>query len=126
MKNGPMKKTFPSKLPFPFSNAVRAGDFVFVSGQLALGPDGKIVGGGIENEARVALENVKAALEQAGCALSDVVKATVWIADRADFPAFNKVYREYFPTDPPTRSTVRCDLVIEAKIEIEVLAWKPE
>ena len=126
MKTVPMKKTFPSKLPFPFSNAVRAGDFVFVSGQLAFGPDGKLVGGGIENEARVVLENVKAALAQAGCEMSDVVKTTVWIVDRADFPAFNKVYREFFPSDPPTRATVRCDLIlVDAKIEIEVVAWKP-
>ena len=111
--------------PLPFSKAYRAGDFVFVSGQTAMGPKGELIQGGIVEQTRQVLENIKGVLAEAGCEMSDVVKTTVWLDDSRDFWSFNRVYSEYFPTDAPARSTVRAELVIDAKIEIEAIAYKP-
>ena len=109
----------------PLSKAVRAGDFVFLSGQVPLREDGSLETGPIEAQTRVVMENIEALLGEAGCTLSDVVKATVWLADREDFAAFNRVYAEYFPVDPPTRSTVESRLMIDVRVEIEVGAYRP-
>lgn len=110
--------------PLPFSPAVRAGPFVFVSGQVAMGANGEIVPGGIEAQTRQALKNVERALALAGCGLGDVVKATVWLDDTRDFWSFNRVYSEFFPGHKPARSTTQAKLVIDAKVEIEVIAYK--
>ncbi len=64
-------------------------------------------------------------LTEAGCGLSDVVKSMVWLTDRADFPGFNAVYAEYFPDDPPARSAVVNDLLVDVRVEVEVVAYKP-
>ena len=109
----------------PLSKAVRAGDFVFLSGQVPLREDGSVETGPIAAQTRVVMENVRTLLGEAGCTLSDVVKATVWLADREDFAAFNQVYAEYFPVEPPTRSTVESRLMIDVRVEIEVAAWRP-
>ena len=108
--------------PLPFSPAVRAGPFVFVSGQVAIGDNGEIVPGGIETQTRQVLANVERALKLAGCTLGDVVKTTVWLADTRDFWSFNCVYAEFFPGDKPARSTTQAKLMVDAKIEIEVIA----
>jgi reactive intermediate/imine deaminase len=110
--------------PLPFSPAVRAGPFVFVSGQVAMGDNGEIVGAGIEAQTRQVLANVERALNLAGCTLGDVVKATVWLDDTRDFWSFNRVYAEFFPGDKPARSTTQAKLMVDAKIEIEVIAYK--
>ena len=110
--------------PLPFSPAVRAGPFVFVSGQVATGDNGEIVAGGIETQTRQALANVERALKLAGCTLADVVKTTVWLDDPRDFWSFNRVYAELFPADKPARSTTQAKLMVDAKIEIEVIAYK--
>ena len=110
--------------PLPFSPAVRAGPFVFVSGQVAMGDNGEIVAGGIEAQTRQALANVERALKLAGCSLADVVKATVWLDDTRDFWSFNRVYAEFFPGDKPARSTTQAKLMVDAKIEVEVIAYK--
>jgi 2-iminobutanoate/2-iminopropanoate deaminase len=121
-----MKPVFyPTTLPIPASNAVRAGDFVFVSGQMPYGPDGLLVQGPIEIQARVVLERIKKALDDAGCSLRDVVKNTIWLQDARDFNGYNKVYAEFFPHDPPARATVRADLMVEARIEIDSIAYRP-
>jgi reactive intermediate/imine deaminase len=109
----------------PFSPAVRAGDFVYVSGQVAMGDNGEIVPGGIEAQARRTMENVKAVLAMAGCTLDDVVKANVWLDDARDFWTFNRIYADYFPNGAPARSTVRSQLMVDAKVEIDVIAYKP-
>lgn len=109
----------------PFSPAVRAGDFVFVSGQVAFDADMRIVAGGIEAQTRQALDNIAKILSLNGCSLEDVVKCTVWLDDARDFHAFNKVYAEHFPGRKPARSTVESRLVIDAKIEIEAVAHRP-
>jgi reactive intermediate/imine deaminase len=114
----------PGGQPLPFSPAVKAGPFVFVSGQVALGDNGELVPGGIESQTRQTLKNVEKALALAGCTLKDVVKATVWLDDARDFWTFNRVYAEHFPESKPARSTTQAKLMIDAKIEIEVIAYK--
>lgn len=110
----------------PLSPAVRAGDFVYCSGQVPVGPDGSVVAGGIEAQTRQVLENVKATLALAGASLDQVVKTTVWLEDARDFGAFNKVYATYFPSAPPARTTVESRLMIDIKIEIEAVAYAPK
>jgi 2-iminobutanoate/2-iminopropanoate deaminase len=109
----------------PLSPAVRAGDLVFVSGQVPTGPDGVVVPGGIEAQTKQVLENVKAALALAGASMSDVVKTFVILADARDFGAFNKVYATYFPSEPPARTTLEARLMIDIRVEIEAVAYKP-
>jgi reactive intermediate/imine deaminase len=111
--------------PLPFSPAVKAGPFVFVSGQVGMGDNGEIVPGGIEAQTRQTLANVERALALAGCTRADVVKATVWLDDARDFWSFNRVYAEFFTTAKPARSTTQAKLMVDAKIEIEVIAYKP-
>ena len=107
------------------SRAIRAGDFVFLTGQVPF-QDGQVMTtGSIEDQTRAVLDAIKATLAEAGCTLSDVVKAMVWLRDRADFPGFNAVYGEYFPDEPPTRSAVVSDLLVDVRVEVEVVAFKP-
>ena len=119
------KTVYPSHRPYPFAKAVRAGDFVFISGQLPMGPDGQIVQGTIETQTRQVLENIKAILSETGCELSDVVKNTIWLEQERDFAGFNQVYAEYFGENPPARATVGSTLMLDARLEIETLAYKP-
>lgn len=109
----------------PFSPAVRAGDFVYISGQVAMNERGEIEHGGIEAQTRRTMENVKKVLALAGCDLSHVVKITVWLDDTRDFWSFNRVYREYFGEQPPARSCVRSQMMVDCKIEIEAIAYHP-
>ncbi len=109
----------------PLSPAVRAGDFVFVSGQVPTGPDGKVVAGGIAEQTRQVMENIKSALALAGASMSDVVKCLVILTDVKEFAEFNKVYATYFPQNPPARTTLEAKLVIDIKVEIEAIAYKP-
>ncbi|MFN4142388.1 RidA family protein [Aestuariivirga sp.] len=107
------------------SRAIRAGDFVFLTGQVPF-KDGQVMTTGtIEEQTRAVLEDIRATLAEAGCALSDVVKAMVWLRDRADFPGFNAIYAEYFPEAPPARSAVVSDLLVDVRVEVEVVAYKP-
>lgn len=110
----------------PFSKAVRAGDFVYVSGQVAFDANSKLVKGGIDDQTRQTLHNIEAVLKLAGCTLDDVVKINVWLDDARDFGQFNTTYSEFFPKDPPARSTVESKLVIDAKIEIDCIAYDPK
>ena len=114
----------PGGQPLPFSPAVKAGPFVFVSGQVAMGDKGEIVGGGIEAQTRQVMKNIERALALAGCTFNDVVKATVWLDDARDFWAFNRVYAEYFSANKPARSTTQAKLMVDVKIEIEMIAYK--
>lgn len=111
--------------PLPFSPAVRAGDFVYVSGQIAMNDRGEVEPGGIEEQTRRTLENVQSVLKKAGCTLDEVVKANCWLDDPRDFWTFNRVYAEFFPNGGPARSTVRSQLMVDAKVEIDVIAYKP-
>jgi reactive intermediate/imine deaminase len=110
----------------PLSPAVRAGDFVYVSGQVPVNAEGEIVAGGIEAQTRQVMENVRAALEVAGAGFDDVCKCTIWLTDARDFGAFNRVYMGFFPNGKPARSTTEARLMIDAKVEIDVIAYKPK
>lgn len=118
------KQTFGSS-HVPLSPAVRAGDFVYVSGQVPVRPDGTYVEGGIEPQTRQVLENMKTALALAGARMDQVVKTTVWIEDARDFSGMNKVYATFFPTEPPARTTVESRLMVDIKVEIEAVAFAP-
>jgi len=109
----------------PLSPAVRAGDFVHVSGQVPTDAAGAVVAGGIEAQTRQVLDNVRAALALAGASLEQVVKTTVILADARDFAAFNKVYAGYFPKEPPARTTIEARLMIDIRVEIDAVAYAP-
>lgn len=112
---------------FPFSQAVVARDFVFVSGQLALGSQGDMVGETIGEQTEQVIANVSAVLKDAGASLADVVKTTAWITRKEDFAGFNEVYAQYFMSTTPARATVCSDLMIPgALVEIEAVAFIPE
>ncbi len=111
--------------PRPFSPAVRAGDFVFVSGQVPADEAGEIVAGGIEAQTRQVFANLVKVLALAGCTLDDVCKVTVWLDDARDFGSFNRIYLEQFPNGKPARSTTEARLMVDAKVEIDVVAYKP-
>ncbi|HOQ90625.1 MAG TPA: Rid family detoxifying hydrolase [Candidatus Hydrogenedentes bacterium] len=108
----------------PYSHAIAAGPFLFVSGQAPLKPDGSgPVRGSIEEETRQTLENLKAVLEDAGSSLDQVVRVTVYLASMDDFERFNRVYREYFPNNYPARTCVQAGrLPLDIKVEIEATA----
>ena len=109
----------------PFHPAVRAGDFVYVSGQVAKDASGNMVAGTIDVETRATLEAVKRVLAEAGCDLTDVVKVTTFLEDARDFGRYNGVFKEFFPEGRIARSTVEARAVITTKIEIECIAYKP-
>ena len=125
-----MPKTVPD-LPgivsdLPISQAIEAGGLVFLAGQVGSAPGGHgAVPGGIEAETRAMLDNVGRLLHALGLDYPDVVKCTVYLLDFADFPAMNAVWREYFPSDPPTRATVGVTaLAADFRIEIETIATR--
>ena len=121
------KKAYGKKNPnLPFHPAVRAGDFIFVSGQVPKDENGNMVSGTIEEETKCCIEAVRRALKEAGADLEDVVKATVFLEDARDFGRYNGVFAKYFPAGMLARSTVEARAVISTKIEIEVIAYKPE
>ena len=108
------------------SRAIRAGDTVYLTGQIPMQDGVPMTWGSIEDQTRAVLDDITATLALAGCGRADVVKAMVWLRDRADFPGFNAVYAEYFPTDPPARSAVISDLLVDVRVEVEVVAWHPQ
>ena len=107
------------------SRAMRAGDFVFLTGQIPFADGVPMTEGTIEEQTRAVLDDIRATLREADCELEDVVKAMVWLRERADFPGFNAVYAEYFPAAPPTRSAVVSDLLVDVRVEVEVVAYRP-
>jgi 2-iminobutanoate/2-iminopropanoate deaminase len=111
----------------PYSQAVRAGDFVFTSGQIGLEPEsGKLVEG-VEAQTRQVLANLRAVLSAAGAGLEHVVKSTIFLADMADFQVVNTLYAAEFGAEPPARSTVQvAALPRKALVEIEMVAYAPK
>jgi 2-iminobutanoate/2-iminopropanoate deaminase len=106
-----------------YSQGLRAGDFVFVSGQVPIDPaTGDVVGDTIEGQTAQTLDNVKAILEAAGAGMDDVVRATVHLRDLSLFAGFNDVYARYFPDPKPTRTTVGSQ-VGDVMVEIDVIAY---
>jgi len=110
----------------PYSQAIKVGSWLFLSGQIPIDPrSGDIIEGDIEVQTCRVLENIKAILENAGFTLGDIVKVTVYLVDLNDFPRFNKVYSEYFKDKPPARTTVQvAALPRSVRIEIDAIAYK--
>jgi 2-iminobutanoate/2-iminopropanoate deaminase len=108
----------------PYSQAIAAGEMIYVSGQLGLGPrTGKIVEGGIAAETKQAIENIKAVLLAAGSSLSNVAMANVYLADMSEFSKMNEIYAAYFAEPYPARATIAVKtLPKDARIEIAVIA----
>jgi 2-iminobutanoate/2-iminopropanoate deaminase len=108
----------------PYSAGIRAGQFIYTAGQLGFDPaTGEFVPGGIEAETRRALENIKAILSVEGATMEQIVKTTVYLRDMGDFTAMNGVYAEFFPQDPPARTTIQAaGLPRGAAVEIEAVA----
>jgi 2-iminobutanoate/2-iminopropanoate deaminase len=120
---------FPQNAPKPagpYSPAVVAGDFIYVSGQGPTDPaTGKMVLYSVQAETRQVLTNIRTILEAAGASMADVVKCNVYLADRRDFAAMNEAYAEFFPTDPPARTTVEAHPPVEIRVEIDCVAYRP-
>ncbi|MEZ5557964.1 MAG: RidA family protein [Pseudomonadales bacterium] len=111
-------------LNLPFSEAVRVGDMLYLSGQIGNLPGTlTLAPGGLEAEARQAMDNIKAILERHGASMAQVVKCTVMIADIADWPKFNEIYVRYFPGPKPARSAFAAkDLALGGRVEVECWA----
>jgi len=107
------------------SRAVRAGDFVFLTGQVPMENGAVMTTGSIEDQTRACLERISETLSEAGCQLSDVVKSMVWLKSREDFPGFDSVYAEFFPQGPPARSALVSDFLVDILVEIECIAFHP-
>ena len=107
------------------SKAVRADNLVFLTGQVPMRDGVPMTDGTIEEQTRACIESLQEILIEAGCELADVVKSMVWLKHREDFPGFNAVYAEYFAEEPPTRSALVSDFLIDILVEIECVAYRP-
>lgn len=115
----------PKQGALPFAKAVKAGGFLYVSGQVPRDGKGEIVYGTMLTQAKVTLENLKKIVEGAGYTLNDVVKVEAWIADPRDFGDFNKVYAQYFSAEhAPARVTVQAQLMSDMRVEVACIAYK--
>jgi 2-iminobutanoate/2-iminopropanoate deaminase len=110
----------------PYSQAVEAGGFVFVSGQIPIDPKtGSVVQADIKQQTHLVMENAKKILAAAGCQMSAVVKSTIYLKNMSDFAAVNEVFGSHFPSDPPARAAVEVSrLPKDVSIEIDFVAWK--
>ena len=108
------------------SRAVRAGDMIYLTGQIPFRDGKPMTEGSIEDQTRNCIENIRETLNLAGCDLSNIVKTTVWLKDRDDFPGFDAAYGEYFESDPPARTGLVSDFLVDIKIEIECVAYAGE
>jgi 2-iminobutanoate/2-iminopropanoate deaminase len=125
-----LERIFPPNAPTPrgpYSPAVRAGDFIFVSGQ---GPidslTDKLSPGDIKHQTNIVLSNIKRILEASGATMADVIRCGVFLKDGADFPQMNQVYAEFFGSHTPARTTVVCGFVADMRVEIDCVAYKPK
>jgi len=111
----------------PYSQAIKVGKFLFISGQIPIDPkSGKLVDGGIKEQTRRVLENIKAIVEAAGFSMNDIVKVFVFLRDLKQFPEFNEEYAKYFKDNPPARVTVGADLPKGSLLEVSAIAFKSE
>lgn len=116
------KQALGPKLKAPLSPAIRAGNLVFISGQVPLGVGTTGVPDGIEAQTRLVIESIRGILAEVGADLGSVVKTTVFLTDMTDFPAMNRVYGTYFAEEPPARSTIQVKLAVDVRVEIEAIA----
>ena len=113
---------YESPLGLPFSRMIRAGGFVFFSGQIPMDSKGQVVRGDIKTQTQAVMERLSDSLSEVGLNLSDVVKVTVWLSDLSLFAEFNDTYRGYFKAGLPVRSTVEAKLAMDVDLEIEIQA----
>ena len=119
--DGPM-----AGLGFPYSESARAGNLLFLAGQTGEDKDGNLVSGGIKPEAETMMLNIKAALARRGLSTEHVVKCTVYLADMAEWGAFNEVYKKYFTPPYPARTAIGArQLISNARVEMECIAGYP-
>jgi 2-iminobutanoate/2-iminopropanoate deaminase len=122
-------RIFPAGVPTPrgpYSPAVRAGDFIYVSGQGPVDPaTDKLISGNIQDETRRVLLNIQTILAGCGATMADVVKCSVFLKDGSEFKAMNQVYAEFFGDARPARTTVVCEFVNPMRVEIDCVAYKP-
>ncbi len=119
--------TVPNAPELPFSPAIRAGDYIFVSGQVGFINDKGEEVKGVEAQVRLCLENIKRVLAEANASLEDVVKVTVFLRNAKDFAAMNEVYQIYFRADKPARSTIIAGLALpNILVEMECIAYSPQ
>ena len=109
---------------FPFARAVAADGWLFVSGQVPFA-NGELVSGNVEAQADQAIRNLIGVLKEAGYGVENVVRCGVWLDDPRDFQAFNNIFKKYFGENPPARSCVVSSMVIDCKVEIDCVAYKP-
>ncbi len=115
-----------AKSAMPLAPAVRAGDYVFVSGQVPILEDGSILQGGIEAQTRLVMDKIAKLLTEAGADWHQVAKATCYLSDARDFVAFNRVYADYFPPGQrPARTAVQNSMMLDFRVEIDVIAYAP-
>lgn len=112
---------YSSDLPWPFSRAVKAHGFLFLSGQLSMSDQGEPAPGTIEQQTHRVMKNIIATLESCGSSLESIVKVTVWLSDMQHFAAFNRCYREYFTAGFPARSTLVSRLAFDLEIEVQAV-----
>ncbi len=105
------------------SRAVRAGDMIYLTGQIPMRDGKPMTEGSIEEQTRNCLEQIRDTLQLVGCNMSNIVKTTVWLKDRADFPGFDATYGEFFESEPPARSGLLNDFLVDIKVEIECIAY---
>ena len=117
-----MLTKYPGELPYPFSRAVEANGFLFLSGQLSMNAQGMPIPGSIEQQTRQVMNNITATLESCGSSLEKIVKVTVWLSDMQHFAAFNTQYSEYFTSGFPARTTVVSRLAFGLDVEIDIQA----
>ena len=110
----------------PYSQAVEAGGFVFVSGQIPIDPKtGNVVQADIKAQAKLVMQNAQAILEAAGYGMTNVVRTTIYLKNISDFAAVNEVYAGFFPSDPPARATVEVSrLPKDVALEMDFIAWR--
>jgi 2-iminobutanoate/2-iminopropanoate deaminase len=125
-----IERIFPPNVPTPrgpYSPAVRAGDFIYVSGQGPIDPvTDKLTPGDIQHETRQVLTNIRSILAACDATLADVVKCSVFLKDGSEFKALNEVYTEFFGANRPARTTVVCEFVNPMRVEIDCVAYKPK
>jgi 2-iminobutanoate/2-iminopropanoate deaminase len=124
-----IERIFPEGSPKPrgpYSPAIRAGDFIFVSGQVPVDPaTNEISPGDIQHETRLVLQNIQRVLAASGATLADVVKCSVFLADAGEWSQMNEVYKEFFGDTCPARTTVAVGFAAAIKVEIDCVAYKP-
>ena len=105
------------------SKGIQAGDFIFLTGQVPFRNGALMTTGSIEEQTEAVIQEIRSTLEESGCGLEHVVKTMVWLREREDFPGFDEVYGRYFSVDPPARSAVVSDLLVDVKVEVEIIAY---